>query len=525
MDNQPGSRPGADHKVHAPEVRLARAKSPILQHPEPNHPTPQPVPLRPTQSVSFFESNNQERLRRFTILAHPSLANVTTADQPPQRNPSVSRKSSAQGNLPARTPSRQGLASHDILLFVTSREHGKSVQPGTSHAFFGSNDSSRVSSPTIDPHFKGDTLADRALTTPLPPPARPELVVSPSDSSRSQPIRINSGTSSASVSRKGSLSTKKNQKTVVASPVGPPVPFQQYLTKEDDGKFHILLACTGSVATIKVPLIIDKLLLYYGQKVLIQLVVTKSAEHFLKGLKINSDVKIWRDEDEWANYIETTQTTTASTETHPKKPKNPYEKLILHNELRKWADIMLIAPLSANTLAKIANGICDNLLTSIIRSWGPSTGKAQGEVAVKPILVAPAMNTFMYTHPITARQLQEVSLAAFGLEVLKPVEKVLVCGDIGMGGMREWTDIVEIVRRKIAVMKAERVQEQIDEANEEDEDEEGDNDDDEEEDEEEDDEEDDDEEDDDDDDHDTNEDKEEKVMMFDIETTPATNII
>lgn len=42
---------------------------------------------------------------------------------------------------------------------------------------------------------------------------------------------------------------------------------------------------------------------------------------------------------------------------------------VLHIELRKWADVLLIAPLSANTLAKIAGGLCDNLLTSVVRAW------------------------------------------------------------------------------------------------------------------------------------------------------------
>ncbi len=42
---------------------------------------------------------------------------------------------------------------------------------------------------------------------------------------------------------------------------------------------------------------------------------------------------------------------------------------VLHIELRRWADIMVIAPLSANTLAKVANGLCDNLLTCVVRAW------------------------------------------------------------------------------------------------------------------------------------------------------------
>lgn len=247
--------------------------------------------------------------------------------------------------------------------------------------------------------------------------------------------------------QKDSLSRKSlSKKTVVEAPSGPPVPFQHFLQFSDDGKVHILLACTGSVATIKIPQIIDKLVQIYGDKISIQLVVTKCALHFLKGLKINAGVKIWRDEDEWANFGD--QYVAAAG-----KKKNPFEKMILHNELRRWADLLLVAPLSANTLAKISNGICDNLLTLIIRLWGPVTLSL---AVKKPIIVAPAMNTFMYTHPITAKQLAVIQLDMFGIEVLKPVEKVLVCGDIGMGGMREWLDIVDIVRRRVSQIKRER---------------------------------------------------------------------
>jgi phosphopantothenoylcysteine decarboxylase len=58
--------------------------------------------------------------------------------------------------------------------------------------------------------------------------------------------------------------------------------------------------------------------------------------------------------------------------------------------------LLFIAPLSANTMAKLANGLCDNLLTSVFRCWDFKNKK--------PVLVAPAMNTLMYEHPITEIQ-------------------------------------------------------------------------------------------------------------------------
>jgi len=95
------------------------------------------------------------------------------------------------------------------------------------------------------------------------------------------------------------------------------------------------------------------------------------------------------------------------------------EDTVLHIQLRKWADLTLIAPLSANTLAKLANGICDNLLTSFARAWDIR----------KPFVVAPAMNTFMWEHPFTGNQLKV--LETLNIKIISPVSKVLACGDTG----------------------------------------------------------------------------------------------
>lgn len=386
-------------------------QQPVQQEPGSSVPTRHP-------SVSFNQSESQERLRRFTISSQPSATNIATQEnhpEPPLQPPS---------NTPSRQASLNRKRNNDALSFNT-----------------------KPSVPAREPTPKFDENEPARLNTPSPTHVENYNAASTLSPTTAVPIKI-TGTGSNASSRRNSL--KKASKTIVASPVGPPVPFQEYLSKEDDGKFHILLACTGSVATIKIPLIIDKLFQLFGpSKVAIQLIVTKAASHFLKGSKINADVKIWRDEDEWANYSEAT--TISSTQNQSTKPKSPFDKLILHNELRKWADIMLVAPLSANTLAKISNGIADNLLTSIIRSWAPSTSQQ----VKKPIIVAPAMNTFMYTHPMTAKQIATITSPDFSIEVLKPVEKVLVCGDIGMGGMRDWVDVVDILRRRILAIEAE----------------------------------------------------------------------
>lgn len=89
-------------------------------------------------------------------------------------------------------------------------------------------------------------------------------------------------------------------------------------------------------------------------------------------------------------------------------------------QLRRWADVVLVAPLSANTLAKLSNGICDNLLTCLMRAL---------DVKRTEVLVCPAMNTHMWDHPFTLRQLD--ILKTLDYQVVGPIGKLLACGDLG----------------------------------------------------------------------------------------------
>ncbi|KAF2366843.1 Flavoprotein [Trinorchestia longiramus] len=107
---------------------------------------------------------------------------------------------------------------------------------------------------------------------------------------------------------------------------------------------------------------------------------------------------------------------------------------VLHIQLRRWADLLVIAPLSANTLAKLACGLCDNLLTCVARAWDPQ----------KPLLFCPAMNTFMYDHPFTAQHVHK--LKELGYIEVAAVSKRLMCGDVGGGAMAEVQDIVAVIR-------------------------------------------------------------------------------
>jgi len=131
---------------------------------------------------------------------------------------------------------------------------------------------------------------------------------------------------------------------------------------------------------------------------------------------VDVDVDVWTDAHEWGVW---------------RKIGDP----ILHIELRRWADIVLVAPCSANMLAKISNGICDNLATSILRALPPTT----------LTYIFPAMNTAMYLHPLTAKQLRIVT-DEIGYKVVGPQPgKNLACGDVGPGAMTEWKEIVQLV--------------------------------------------------------------------------------
>lgn len=122
---------------------------------------------------------------------------------------------------------------------------------------------------------------------------------------------------------------------------------------------------------------------------------------------------------------------------------------ILHIELRRWADIVLLAPCSANTLAKIAQGMCDNLLVRVIprNLWlvycnllRPQTSLMRALSPTTPTYIFPAMNTLMYEHPLTAEHLRTVK-EVIGYNVVGPIGKTLACGDVGMSSILILLDV------------------------------------------------------------------------------------
>nr|AGU68203.1 phosphopantothenoylcysteine decarboxylase [Strigomonas galati] len=226
----------------------------------------------------------------------------------------------------------------------------------------------------------------------------------------------------------------------------PPVP--EVHTPTTPPSVNLLLLITGSVAAVKLGLLLDEL---SEQHCNIRMAATRSAFYFLQhaqpsktGIPFQS---ILSDEAEWSG----------SSEFFASGGKSEY---IIHIELRKWADLVVIVPLDANTLAKISTGICDNLVTCIMRAW---------QVREKPVLLCPAMNTAMWEHPVTDTQLQQLtnwygmvpgadramaeampeSLETGMFQLVGPVEKKLACGDVGMGGM---ASVQEIAARIITTM-------------------------------------------------------------------------
>lgn len=205
---------------------------------------------------------------------------------------------------------------------------------------------------------------------------------------------------------------------------------------------RVLLGVTGSVAAVRTPE------LYAGLRQAgheVKIVATRPALYFFDPAPFRAPERLlFLDEDEWPGRDE--------------GRRWQRDDAVLHIELRRWAELFAIAPLDANTLAKLAGGLCDNCLTCVWRAWEPT----------RPVVLAPAMNTLMWQNPLTARHLRQLAgsnaeaiphdldqegvvawlnAQAANLRVAPPQSKRLACGDIGMGGIAETGDIVAVVGR------------------------------------------------------------------------------
>lgn len=169
----------------------------------------------------------------------------------------------------------------------------------------------------------------------------------------------------------------------------------------------ILLLITGSIAAYKIPILV-RLLTKQGAEV--KIIMTSAAAGFVSKLTLatlskNVVLLSLAEDDTWANHV----------------------------MLGRWADVMVIAPLSCNTLSKMATGLCDNLLMATYLS------------ATCPVIAAPAMDEDMWHHPVTKQNITTVTL--HGCSVIPVAHGELASGLVGDGRMAEPESIVEYLER------------------------------------------------------------------------------
>ena len=117
--------------------------------------------------------------------------------------------------------------------------------------------------------------------------------------------------------------------------------------------------------------------------------------------------------------------------------KEPYPNKVNHIELGKETDLFIVVPATANTIAKLAHGLADNMVTT--------TALALPHFV--PKLLAPAMNTKMYDHPATQANLK--TLESYGYGIISPKESLLACGDFGSGALADLEVIIERIKETL----------------------------------------------------------------------------
>lgn len=157
--------------------------------------------------------------------------------------------------------------------------------------------------------------------------------------------------------------------------------------------------------------------------------VYKAADLVSKLKKLNANVEVIMTEGAVEFVTPLTFQTMSGNVVHREMFSEITNYDVEHISLAQKSDIILIAPATANTIGKIANGIADNLLTTIVMA---STAK---------IIFAPAMNTMMYRNPMVQENMEK--LKRLGHEFIEPGVGLLACGDYGEGKMAEPADIVE----------------------------------------------------------------------------------
>ena len=164
---------------------------------------------------------------------------------------------------------------------------------------------------------------------------------------------------------------------------------------------RILLGITGGIAAYKIPSLVR---LITRAKSEVEVIMTRSAGNFVAPMTLGAlaGKSVWTDEG--------------------------FDHTIPHVRLSGWGEVFVVAPCSANTLAKIAHGIADNLLTSAVLA------------ASCPVLLFPAMNDRMYSNPAVQENIE--TLKRRGILVVEAESGALACGDSGRGRMPEPSEIL-----------------------------------------------------------------------------------
>ncbi|MBU0566609.1 bifunctional phosphopantothenoylcysteine decarboxylase/phosphopantothenate--cysteine ligase CoaBC [bacterium] len=171
---------------------------------------------------------------------------------------------------------------------------------------------------------------------------------------------------------------------------------------------NIILGVTGSIAAYKAAGIIRELV---KQGLVVSPVMTKAATHFITPLTLS---------------------TLAGHKAHLDQFPSQIDFKVEHISLAKRADLILIAPASANIIGKIANGICDDLLTTVVMASNA------------PLLIAPAMNEAMYRNVNFRRNMDR--LKEQGVRFIEPEEGDLACGEKGRGRLAKVSVIIEAAK-------------------------------------------------------------------------------
>lgn len=171
----------------------------------------------------------------------------------------------------------------------------------------------------------------------------------------------------------------------------------------------ILLCVTGGIAVYKAVALTSKLV---QQGAEVKVIMSQSACKFVTPLSFQA---LSRNEVFTDTFEE----------------KNP--AVISHIDLADWADVVLVAPATANVIGKLANGLADDMITTTLLA------------STAPVWIAPAMNVHMYDHPAVKHNMER--LVSFGYRFIEPGEGFLACGYVGKGRLEEPETIVEGLKR------------------------------------------------------------------------------